>query len=293
MIKEFEMKYRYLPFTATILLYLTELYLYLTGFISGTFLVKFLLFMSVIFIIFLFIIRKTTISKRAFVYATILSTLLLIYELPLTLFGENDYLVTRYSEPEELIKGSGIYLLSVQIDHISNVSNEQEIRAMYNDNQRVYEIIPGTHFKFYKDKNLSIFEFIGLYKSEVEKSFENVTTYLKTSSSSIDEFFTRDENIGSSAGLALVLSSFIDQGKFQNNIPIAVTGAISKTGEVKKVGGIKEKIQIANEDEFTHMIIPIANLTEANEVKERLNLTIEIIGVRDVDEAIQIIRGLN
>jgi predicted ATP-dependent protease len=72
-----------------------------------------------------------------------------------------------------------------------------------------------------------------------------------------------------------------------------VTGAISKTGEVKKVGGIKEKIQITNEDEFTHMIIPIANLTEANEVKERLNLTIEIIGVRDVDEAIQIIRGLN
>ncbi|TYS58106.1 hypothetical protein FZC74_14030 [Sutcliffiella horikoshii] len=291
--KEFEMKNQNLPFVATILLYLTELCLYLAGFISGTFLVKFLLFMGVIFIIFLFIIRKTTISKRAFVYSTILSLLLLIYELPLTLFGENDYLVTRYSEPEELIKGSSIYLLSVQIDHISNVSNEQEIRAMYNDNQRVYEIIPGTNFKFYKDKNLSIFEFIGLYKSEVEKSFENVTTYLKTSSYSIDEFFTRDENIGSSAGLALVLSSNIDQGKFQNNIPIAVTGAISKTGEVKKVGGIKEKIQIANEDEFTHMIIPIGNLTEANEVKERLNLTIEIIGVRDVDEAIKIIRGLN
>ncbi|ART78104.1 hypothetical protein B4U37_19590 [Sutcliffiella horikoshii] len=290
---EIEMKNKNLPFMATILLYLTQLILYLAGLISGTVFVKFLLFMSVMFVIFLFVIRNIVISKRAFVYSTILSSLLLIYELPLTLFGENDYLVTRYSEPEELIKGTSIYLLSVKIDHLSNVNNEHEIRAMYNDNQRVYDVVPGTNFKFYKDKNSSIFEFIGLYKSEVEKSFENVTTYLKTNNHAIDEFFARDENVGSSAGLALVLSSFIDQGKFQNNVPIAVTGAISKIGEVKKVGGIKEKIQIANEGEFSFMIIPIGNLTEANEVKERLNLSIKIIGVRDVDEAIKIIKKYN
>ncbi|MFE7064227.1 S16 family serine protease [Sutcliffiella sp. NPDC057660] len=288
-----ENKQQNLPFMATILFYLTELYLFLTGLISGIFFVNSLLLMIVIFLIILFIIRKTKVSKRALVFSTILCFLLLIYEAPLILFNENQYLVTSYKEPEELVKETGIYILSVNIDHLVNVENEKKIRAMYNYSQRVYEIIPITNLKFYIDKNTVIFEYIGLRKSEFEHSFENVTAYLSKSNSSIEEFFNRDNNIGGSAGLALVLSSFIEQGTFQNNIPITVTGAISKTGAVKKVGGIKEKTQIANESNFSYMIVPKENLTEANEVKETLNLSIKIFGVRNVDEAIQIINTLN
>lgn len=288
-----EEKHQNFPFMATILLYLTELYLYLTGVISGIIFVNFLLVMIVIFLIILFIIRKTMLSKRSFVFSIILSILLLIYESPLILLNENQYLVTSHKKPEELIKGSSIFILSVHIDQVANVENEQEIRAMYNYSQKVYEIIPGTNYKFYRNKNSTIFEYIGLYKSEFEQSFENVTAYLNKSNSYINEFFDRDNGIGGSAGLALVLSSFIEQGKFQNNIPIAVTGAINKTGEVKKVGGIKEKTQIANDENFPYMIVPKDNLTEANKVKESLDLPIIIIGVKDVDESIQIINHLN
>ncbi|MFC4321487.1 S16 family serine protease [Litchfieldia salsa] len=290
---EFDKKDKNFPFVATSLLYLTELVLYLTGFISGTLFLNFLLLMSVLFLIFLFIIRKKRVEKRAFVFSAILSLLLLIYESPLILIDEKVYLVTSYSDPLELIKGANIYMLSVNVFQISGVENEQEVRDMFIYSQGVYDIIPGKNYMIYGSKNTAIFEYIGLYKSEFEKSFENVTAYLNTSNTEIDEFYSQDNSDGGSAGLAIVLSSFSKNGKLQNNVPIAVTGAISKTGEVKKVGGMKEKIQIANENDFSYMIVPKANLAEANEVKGTLNLPIEIIGVTDVDETIQLINDLN
>ncbi|MDQ0273817.1 putative ATP-dependent protease [Cytobacillus purgationiresistens] len=90
-----------------------------------------------------------------------------------------------------------------------------------------------------------------------------------------------------------MLSSVVANGELQNDIPISVTGAISNTGMVKEVGYIKEKVLIADKDGFSHMIIPIANLNEANKIKEKQNLHIQIIGVRNVDKAIQLIKDLN
>lgn len=246
------------------------------------------------FLIFLLMIRKTALSKRAFKFSVILSLLLLLYEIPLITLEKYQYSVTRYSAPEELVKDSGIFILSVRVDKIGEVENEQVLRDSYIDSQiKFYEIIPITNRIRYNSKNLAILKLIGLYKDEFEQMSENVQTYLKPNSIAKDEFLARDKSSGDSAGLALVLSSLSAQGQFQNDLLIGVTGSISKTGKVEKVGFIKEKIQIAHEGGFSHMIIPIANLTEANEVKTTLHLPIAIIGVRDVDEAIELIKELN
>lgn len=291
---EFKKKYQYFPFVGTILVYLTELNLYLIDFISGFFFVNVLLLMSILSLMFLLIIRKAAISKRAFVFSVILALLLLIYEMPLILIDNHQYFVSSYNAPEELVEGSGIFLLSINFAVIGFVENEQVLRESYiNNHTKFYEIIPITNRKRYREKNLAIFESVGIFKDEFDQMSENVRAYLKTSNKSIDEFLARDGSSGSSAGLALVLSSLAEQGEFQNDMLIGVTGAISNTGKVEEVGVIKEKVQIANENGFSHMIIPIANLSEAKEVRKKLNLPIEIIGVQDVNEAIQLIKELN
>ncbi len=281
------------PFLATVLVYLSELYLYLIDFISAFYFFTILLLTNILFLIFLLMIRRTTLLKRTFVFSVILSLLLLLYEMPLISLEKYQYSVTRYGPPEELVKGSGIFILSVKVDTIGGVENEQVLRKSYVDRQiNFYEIIPITNYIRYNSKNVAIIKLLGLYKDEFKQMSENVTAYLKTSNPAIDEFLARDGSSGDSAGLALVLSSIAEQGKLQNEMSIAVTGAFSETGKVEKVGFIKEKMQIANEDGFSHMMIPFANLAEANEVKKMLHLPIVLIGVRNVDEAIQLIKEL-
>lgn len=284
-----------IPFLTMTLVYLTELYYYLFGYSSGVQFVTSLFFMSILLFTFTFLIRKTTIPKRAFVLPTLLSLLLLAYELPTILIDDVQYLVTSYSEPEEVIEETGIFILSINLAQITNIKNEQEVRKMftYNGVKFFYEIMETTNFKRYTSKNKEIFRLLGLNRRDFDKMAEYVSTYINTNNPSVAEFLSREDSSGDSAGLALVLSGMIHQGDVQNNFPIGVTGAITKTGKVQWVGAIKEKIQVANEHGYAHIIVPHANLAEANEAKEALGLTIHISGVKTINEAIKVIENVN
>lgn len=214
--------------------------------------------------------------------------------MPLIFADNYQYLVIFPSAPEELIKGSGIFILSVQTHQFATTDTEQTVRENYiNSHYRFFDIIPIKNYDRYSGKTNYFLESLGLPQNEFEQMSENVAVNTKTRNESIDEFLARENSSGSSAGLALVLSSFYEKGVFQNYRLIGVTGAIDKNGEVTEVGGIKEKIQIANENGYSYIILPIANLAEAKEAKKTLNLQIEIEGVRNVDEAIQFIKDLN
>lgn len=284
-----------IPFLTMTFVYLTELYYYLFGYSSGVQFVTSLFFMSILLFIFTFLIKKTNIPKRAFVIPTLLSLLLLAYELPTILIDDVQYLVTSYSEPEEVIDETGIFILSINLAQVTNVKNEQEVREMftYNGVEFFYEIIETTNFKRYTSKNKEIFRLLGLNRRDFDKMAEYVSTYINTNNPSVVEFLSREDSSGDSAGLALVLSGMIHQGDIQNNLPIGVTGAITKTGKVQWVGAIKEKIQVANDHGYAHIIIPHANLAEANEVKEALGLNIPISGVKNINEAIKVIKNVN
>ena len=286
--------YPNLSFLVMILVYLTELYLYLVDIISGFFFVNVLLTLSVLIFLFTLSVRKLTISKRPFVISIIFSVLLLMYEMPLILIDNHQYLVTSPGAPEELINGSGIFLLSVNVTTLGFVENEQVLRESYNNsNANFFEITSVKNHERYSSKNIAIIDALGIHKDEFEKMSENMAVYLNTSNDAIDEFLARDDSSGNSAGLALALSSFSEQGEYKNNLQFGVTGAINESGEVKEIGLVKEKVQIANESGLPHIILPLANLSEAKEVKKTFNLPIEIIGVQDVEQAIQIIKELN
>ena len=60
-----------------------------------------------------------------------------------------------------------------------------------------------------------------------------------------------------------------------------------------EVGGIKGKIMISEQSDLPYMMIPLANLEEVEAVKSQQKLTIEIIPVSHIDEAVLAIKELN
>ncbi|MCA1320967.1 hypothetical protein LC085_13680 [Bacillus tianshenii] len=109
----------------------------------------------------------------------------------------------------------------------------------------------------------------------------------------VEDFLKRGNISGDSAGLALVLASMASEGKIDNKVKIAVTGAISRSGKVKEVGAIKEKLMIAVENGFLYIVIPEENFADASRIKEKYDLNIKIIGVEDVEEAVMAIETIN
>lgn len=299
MIVEYHTKYRYLPYLATIFMYFHLLYLYIFDFISGFSLFSGLLSMTCFLLIFLLVVRKMRIIRRAFLCSALLSFLLLVYDLPSVVADDYLYYVTGYHPPEELIGGSEIYLIGVSKEIIGGVENEQDLRDMFvAEGKKFYEIIPITNAIRYRSKNESILKWVGLDKDHVERMSENVSGYLMekellSSKLVVDEFLQRDNIDGDSAGLALVLASMASEGVIDNKVKIAVTGAINRNGKVKEVGAIKEKLMIAVENDFPFIITPEENLAEANRIKKKYNLAIIIIGVTDVAKAISEIEKVN
>lgn len=282
------------PVIAMFFVYFIELYLYLINVITGFFFVNVLLVMTVLTLLFTLSVRKLITPKSPFVFSIIISLFLMIYEMPLILVDNHQYFVTSPAAPEELIKGSGIFLLGVNETVLGHLESEQVLRESYiNKHANLFEIKPIKNYKRYCSKNIAIAESLGFYKDEFKQMAENVHTYIKTSDDSIDEFLARDKSGGNSAGLALALTSLSQQGKYTNDLQFGVTGAINDLGEVKEVGLVKEKVWIANENGLPYIILPLENLSEAKSIKELLDLPIELIGVQDVGEAVQIIEELN
>ena len=105
-----EKTYYNFPFVGTLLVYLTELYLYLINFISGSFFVGVLLSMIILSLMYLIITIKLVIPKSPFIFSVIFSVIISIYELPIILIDNYQYVVSIPSAPEELINGSGIFI---------------------------------------------------------------------------------------------------------------------------------------------------------------------------------------
>ena len=289
-------KHPMLPFVMTIFVYSTGLSLFLLDYISSFFFCNILAMLVLIWPFFLLAIRKTQISKYIFLFSFITSLFVLLYELPLIATDGNRYVFFSYVPPEELIKNSGIYILPVSSTEILLAEDQdgEDFRKL-NSQLLIFDIVPASNFSRYAGKTTAFFHLVGinLEVDHFEQMAVNVKTYLSSTNTAIDEFLSRSNVGGNSAGLALVLSSLSEQGKLINDLPIGVTGAISKSGEAIEVGLIKEKVISANKIGLSYIILPSGNLEEADAVVKSLKLPIKVIGVRHVDEAIERINELN
>jgi signal transduction histidine kinase len=283
-----EKSFHTLPFLGACFIYLVFLYLYLFGFLTGSAFAFLLLLLALINVVFIFISIKIRPLRRAFIHSAFFTFLLFHYELPTFILDEKESIVVFYQPSEEIVASSGIHILG-----IGSVELEKGSKIHFYDESDLYEVIVANNFIRYRSKNNGVFEFLRLKVNPLEDMRSSVRLYLKENNPEIDAFLNREDIDGSSAGLALVLSSIANEPEWNNKLSIGVTGAINKNGKVKKVELIKEKIQSATRDGHTHVIVPYGNLKEALKAKEDLNLQIEVFGVKNVEEALEIIKIWN
>ncbi len=145
----------------------------------------------------------------------------------------------------------------------------------------------------------------GLLGAVLKESIEVSLSYLQANKDELkinDYYFkTKDIHIhmpssaikkdGPSAGVAITLSilSLILNKSISNNI--ALTGEISLTGEILAIGGLKEKIIAAYNNNINIIFIPKKNHNDLDEVPEEIKKKISIIEVNNFIEVYNNIFG--
>lgn len=262
--------------------------------------------MSFIFILLLSLIILTTVSiikrkkeyKRKLTFAICILFVLFCYELPLIFYDATTHIALLYQPPEEIIEGTNIYLLGVNSVEFSLTKSKLDVsKILERQHIKPLTIIEGANKDRYASKNRQILSWLHLKEDDTEQMKKNVSYYLnqtdQKTNQKIDAFLNRERIGGDSGGLALVLSGKVKNGDLQNEHPIAITGSIDKNGDVKPIGALKEKIQIASISGISYMIIPSENKKEAIKIRKAINSNIQIFDVATIDEAIDVVEKIN
>ena len=267
---------------------------YYLDFLNGFVFLGALLGIIAVTVIILIIFRKNK-FKRLVTILVILTLLLFWgYEARLLSYESHTYIADGYREPEELLEDSGIYILSVGLYDIHYIEDEDMIRDIYKrDSVQIFDLYKIKNRDRYRSKTAEIGRFFGFVKDDFQVMGENVISNVGGDITFINEFLSRENLVGDSAGLALGLTAMVHQGNLENEISIGVTGTLEPNGDVMEVGGIKEKVIIAEQTGLPFIIVPLANVEEAETVKSQQELAIEILTVSHIDEAVLAIKELN
>lgn len=280
-----------------ILFYPIFLLLYLQNKISGSSFILFFL-LSLIILTTVHILKRKKVYKRKISYAVCILFILFCYELPLIFYDATTHVALLYQPPEEIIEGTNIYLLGVNSVEFSLTKNKLDVsKILERQHVKPLAIVEGDNKDRYASKNRQLLSWLHLKEDTTEQMKKNVSYYLEQTDQKtekkIDAFLNRERIGGDSGGLALVLSGKVKNEGLQNEHPIAITGAIDKNGNVKTIGMLKEKIQIASISGISYLIIPSGNKEEANKFRKEINSNIQIFDVATIDEAIEVIEKIN
>ena len=269
--------------------------LYLLDFINAFIFLPLFFIGAVSPFIYLAIYRRQKMERTTFSILCLIFALLLLFEFKLIDYEANTYMATTYVEPLEIVKNANIHIMIVKTTDVPYIEDVDYMMktVSHSTGSEVLEYSKVTNVNRYLSKNRELLSYLLPEKNYFYEMRENVETYLGNLSPSLDAFLNRDDLEGDSAGLALVLSDYFEQEKVHNKVPIGVTGAIDKKGNVLGIGSPKAKTLIAEENEFAYIILPKENAAEAEEIKREKNLTIEIISVETVEEAIKEIEKIN
>lgn len=276
--------------------YLLFLVLYLQDVINSI-LFLFILLISLIILLIIFVVfRKKHDVKRKIALATVIIFVLFCYESPLVGYSISlSHFAYAYKEPTEALVGSGIYSIGVDKLDIKDGKSKQAVEKLLTKQHiDVLSVFEVKNKIIYVVKNRQILKWLHIGKEHSPKETkENVSLYLGYEDEWLATFLSQPNIGGDSAGLSLALSGRFNKGDFQNHLPIAVTGAIKKNGDVFRVGNMKEKIQITEKAGIPFMIIPSENAEEVAAIQKEIKASVEIFDVSNVDDAVQLIQDLN
>lgn len=89
---------------------------------------------------------------------------------------------------------------------------------------------------------------------------------------------------GPSAGVTMATAILSAMGKFKVDRFVTMTGEISLTGRVMKIGGLKEKSMAAYKSGAKKVIIPRDNMSDLWEIDEKVRESLEFIPVTNVSQ---------
>ena len=210
-------------------------------------------------------------------------------EFPLVKLSHFDSYATYYWKSSELIEATNLNMLGVgfKLYSSSDSKAKEELKDL-----EVYNNINLTNLmRYYKNPSSILTGYF--INSSKNKSIENAEQYLGYEAASIQELKSLEGLSGDSAGLVMVLSALVNDLNFNNDVSIAVTGAIDKYGKVHPIGSVPEKIQIAINDKHEYVIIPTANYEEAKETLDKIGEKIKVVPVNSVEEAFEEIKNIN
>lgn len=203
-----------------------------------------------------------------------------------SLVAEVIFQSTDFSAIELVKEGDTILLIDGfqfvtrnELDKYINQNNPESITITLLRNNK---IIDGVEL-FLSEKHPGIFS-LGFWP--VEKRTFEVPPNLPIISS---------EHSGDSAGLMLSinLSLYLIDHKLSEGYIIAGTGAISEDGQVKPVGGTRNKLATANKIKADIFFVPAVHLEEAYRAQTELKLhNIQIVPVTTLKEAIDFLLNL-
>lgn len=104
----------------------------------------------------------------------------------------------------------------------------------------------------------------------------------------------KDNESGSSGGLMMALSIYnsLVEADITHGLNIVGTGSINNDGTVEEIGGIKYKVLASVKDKADIFLCPKENYEEANKIKEKRNLDIDIVSVSTLKEAIIYLKNI-
>ncbi|MEK4486014.1 S16 family serine protease [Psychrobacillus sp. FSL H8-0484] len=277
----------------TLLLYLVLWFIYYQDLINAFVLVGVLLVVLTIQLICLIIFRKDQAKIEIMSISTIIVAILLFFEFLLLEYEGHTFTASFYADSIEVIDNSGIHLMVVRTEDIGYIEDREVIVKSLEQENDFISLHKINNKARYQSKNAEILRLLRINKDHFTLMKRNVNRYLEGETSSIEAFLNREDISGDSVGLGLALTVLIAQGELSNKLSFGVTGALSETGDVLRIGMIREKVLIAEENGYPFMIIPIENAAEAREIKASRNLNIEIFDVNHIDQAVVLIKKLN
>lgn len=220
--------------------------------------------------------------------------ILFISDFFLLQFEQMKYRTLIHKEPVQAAVNSGIHLMGVGTIYFSHAESKKLlIENFERGGQDFFQIEEVDNKARYHSRNDIFLQLVGIQNDEVSVMAKNVKRYLRQETTGVEQFLESEDISGDRAGLGLALTGLIEQNKLMNDLDFGVTGALNKQGKVSGIGMVKEKLLIAEKEGFPFMIIPSENGEEAGQVKDTHNLEIQIFTVSHIDEAVQLINGLN
>ena len=108
------------------------------------------------------------------------------------------------------------------------------------------------------------------------------------------EFKFKDSESGPSGGFMMALSiyDYLTLDDLTNNKKIVGTGTIDEEGNVGAIGGVEYKLKAAVKSKADIFFVPIDNYIEALKVKNENNLSIDLVSVSNITDAINYLKNL-